>query len=87
MFKKSVRTAKNLVIAFNTEGRQIGQHFAESINQKHWRTLWKQHNVPADGLAFSNVVWYDTGVPGILIVSMDNVTYLHLIWITDPIPL
>ena len=33
--------------------------------------------MPADGLASRNVVWYDIGVPGILIVSMDNVTDLH----------
>ena len=49
--------------------------------------LWKHHYVPADGLASRNVVWYDIGVPGILIVSMDNITYLHQFWITDPIPL
>ena len=51
------------------------------------KKLWKQHYVPADGLASRNVVWYDIGVPGILIVSMDNITYLHQFWITDPIPL
>ena len=61
----------------------MGQHFVESIIQKNGRTLWKQHHVPADGLASGNVVRDDIGVPG----SMDNVTYLHQFWMTDPIPL
>ena len=45
--------------------------------------------MPADGLASSNVAWYDIGVPDIWTVSMDNVAYmyLHQFWITDPIPL
>ena len=43
--------------------------------------------MPADSLASSNVVWYDIGVPGILTVSMDNITYLYQFRITDSISL
>ena len=68
MFVKISENSQESRYSILTQWRQIGQHFVESIIQK--KKLWKQHYVPADGLASRNVVWYDIGVPGILIYNI-----------------
>ena len=58
----------------------------------NWNWNWAaipipELNWPQPCLAPGNMVWYDTRVPGIWTVWMDNVNYLNWFWMTDPIPL